>query len=431
LESLLRLMNSAEEPKDDRRQPELSDSPQESAPTRSSVASPEEGSSYEKGGSEGTDGGTPGYEGSYSQDPDHPHDPGDPYGSDSSHHYDTHSHYAAGYEADAAVHDEEDDGGGPVKSFLEHLEDLRWVILKSLIALFLGMVVCLVAANQMVRVLTLPIEKANLRLAQMETKAADYLVYLGMGTNYVRVPLATNNFGGFSLGNNRIWTMHMEPMLVGTNWVLAIQPEPNAPPGQVGQARGNLINLGPLEGFKVALQVAIFGGLGLASPFIFYFIGSFVLPALKRREKYYLLRALSLGSILFCMGVLFCYFVVIPIVLMAAVNFSHWLNFGADQWRASEYIGVVAKFMLGMGLGFELPIIILTLVKLDLLDYQKLNRYRPYWIVVNLILSSVLTPPDPISMLLMAIPLQILYEVSVLIARIWHRRDAARDAAIR
>jgi sec-independent protein translocase protein TatC len=428
-------MNSAEEPKDDRLQPELPASSKESPQEPSSGG---ESYAYESRDpvSTETEPESMAYDDPYHSGAYNPQGAGQQHDdSGDAEIYGTanpRSHYAASDEPVSAENpDEDDEGGGPVKSFLEHLEDLRWVILKSLIALILGMVVCLVAAKQTVQILTIPIDKANLRLAAMEAKkGGDYMVYLRMGTDYARIPLETNNFGGFPLGTNRVWTMRMVPLQLGTNLVMALHSEPGAPPGEVGQSRGNLINLGPLEGFKVALQVAIFGGLGLASPFILAFIGGFVLPALKRKEKYYLLRALGLGSILFCMGVLFCYFVVIPIVLMAAVNFSHWLNFGADQWRASEYIGVVAKFMLGMGLGFELPIIILTLVKLDLLDYKKLNRYRPYWIVVNLILSSVLTPPDPISMLLMAVPLQVLYEVSVLIARIWHRRDAERDAAL-
>jgi sec-independent protein translocase protein TatC len=211
--------------------------------------------------------------------------------------------------------------------------------------------------------------------------------------------------------------------------VMGLIPEPEAPEVLPGTTRGNLINLGPLEGFRVAFQVAIYGGIGLASPFIFYFVGQFVFPALRRNEKRYLFRALGLGAILFFLGILFCYFVVIPIVLIAAVQFSHWMGFGAEQWQAINYIGVVCRFMLGMGIGFELPIVILTLVKLDLLDYRQLVKFRMYWVVINLILSSVLTPPDPISMMLMAVPLQILYEISVLIARMWKRREEAEARA--
>ena len=75
-----------------------------------------------------------------------------------------------------------------------------------------------------------------------------------------------------------------------------------------------------------------------------------------------------------------------------------------------------------MGLGFELPVIILTLVKLDLLDYETMKKFRPFWVVINLIVSALIMPPDGITLFMMAIPMQILFEISLLVARIWDRR---------
>ena len=113
---------------------------------------------------------------------------------------------------------------------------------------------------------------------------------------------------------------------------------------------------------------------------------------------------------------------------MAAVQFSHWLSFGADQWRASDYIGTVCKLLLAMGLGFELPVIILSLVKLGLLDYHTMKGFRPYWVVINLIVSALIMPPDGITMFMMAIPMHLLFEISLLVARIWYKRDQAAEA---
>jgi sec-independent protein translocase protein TatC len=320
----------------------------------------------------------------------------------------------------------EEEEGGPVKPFLEHLEDLRWVLIKSVATVILGMVICLVAANKLVGILTWPLDRANLRLEQAAVEREDLRVWMEWGTNLTRFPVGPGGVDMLPGITNGVWTLRMVPTQVGTNWVLGVHAEPTGPE-YVSKGKRNLIILGPMEGFKVALQVAIYGGLALASPFLLYFAGQFVLPALRRDEKNYLLKAVTMGTVLFALGVLFCYFVVVQIVLMAAVNFSHWLDFGADQWRASDYIGVVCKFMLGMGAGFELPIVLLTLVKLDLLDYQKLSKFRPYWVVVNLMLSSVLTPPDPVSMLLMALPLQVLYEFSVLVARYWARKEKEKQ----
>ena len=83
--------------------------------------------------------------------------------------------------------------------------------------------------------------------------------------------------------------------------------------------------------------------------------------------------------------------------------------------------------MIGMGLAFELPVVILLLVKIGVLDYKKLAKFRMYWVVINLVLASVLTPPDIITQVLMALPMQLFYELSVFIAWIWYRRDKKRE----
>ena len=87
--------------------------------------------------------------------------------------------------------------------------------------------------------------------------------------------------------------------------------------------------------------------------------------------------------------------------------------------------------MIGMGLAFELPVIILLLVKIGILDYKKLSKFRMYWVVINLVLASVLTPPDIVTQVLMALPMQLFYELSVFIAWIWYRRDKKLEQKIK
>src|SRR5204863_3344171 len=98
-------------------------------------------------------------------------------------------------------------------------------------------------------------------------------------------------------------------------------------------------------------------------------------------------------------------------------------------WRAETYFSFVTKFMLGMGLGFELPVVLLALVKIGILVYQKLKAMRRYMVVINLILGALLTTPEIFTQVVMAIVLQMLYEVSVWIAWYWERRDRRRGAA--
>jgi sec-independent protein translocase protein TatC len=166
----------------------------------------------------------------------------------------------------------------------------------------------------------------------------------------------------------------------------------------------------------------------LAAPFIFYFIMSFVFPALKMREQKYVYRGLFFGGGLFLLGVSFCYFILMPVSLAASQEYSNWLGFGALQWRAEDYISFVCRFMLGMGLGFELPVVILTLVKIGVLGYSTLRGMWRYMIVINLILGAVLTTPEVVTQVLMAVPLYLLYEITVWIAWYWDRQEKKRAA---
>ncbi|HEY9510360.1 MAG TPA: twin-arginine translocase subunit TatC [Verrucomicrobiae bacterium] len=319
-------------------------------------------------------------------------------------------------EPEAERLDETDDEGGPVKSFLEHLEDLRWVLIKSVAALAVAMLLCLIAGNYVVRIIKQPLNHAHVQYP---------------GTNQVATVLfGTNKLGAFhlsaqeqkqfNLGTNRFVAVQVTPITLGTNQVLSwrIDPDPKAAE-RAQQLHVELINLSPAGGFVVAFQVAFYGGMVLAGPFILYFVATFIFPALKLRERKYVYRGLFFGCDLFFLGVAFCYFILMPIALSASQLYSQWLGFGAYQWKAEDYISFVCKFMLGMGLGFELPVVILTLVKIGVLNYQVLSKARRYMIVINLLLGAVLTTPEVITQITMFIPLQFLYEISVRIAWYW------------
>jgi sec-independent protein translocase protein TatC len=137
-----------------------------------------------------------------------------------------------------------------------------------------------------------------------------------------------------------------------------------------------------------------------------------------------------MGSVLFMLGGAFCYVVIMRVALWASVGFAGMLGFGADEWMAEEYIGFVCKFMVGMGVAFQMPMVLLFLVKIGVLDYRKLNRLRMYAVVANIILAAVITPTgDPVTLSLVAVPLQLLYELSTLIAWFMARRQAEEEAA--
>lgn len=314
--------------------------------------------------------------------------------------------------------DPDDEGGGPVKPFLEHLEDLRWTVIKIVAAVVVAMFVCLVAGNRLVQLLTWPLIQSQQLLPTTNLTAV-----IRAGDSVIgRVPieLPTTNLG--SPARQPAFQIVVIPD--GTNFTLQLQPETASITPRTDPDVPMLKNYSPIGGIIVALKLALYGGISLAAPFVMLFIGQFVLPAMRRHEKQFIYRAVAIGAGLFIVGVVFCYFIIMQITLLATVQFSNWLGFQADEWRAEDYIDFVLKMMLAVGLSFQLPVILLTLVKVGILDHQKLVHYRSYFIVGNMVACALITPSgDPFTMLLLAIPVQGLYEISVFIARVWWRRE--------
>jgi len=318
----------------------------------------------------------------------------------------------------------EEDGGGPVKTFLEHLEDLRWMLIKSGAALLIGMIVCLYATDKVVGILKSPLKRAALIQIGHRQKV---VVRFRDNVLFSFEP-STNRIGPLDLGTNRFVIVEIEPVEVGTNIFFEPRVDKNPPPDALAASATDLMYIDPAAPFISSLHLAFFGGILLTAPFIFYFVGEFVLPALKIKEKKYLLRALGVGVGLFAAGVCFCYFIIMPRALKFAELFALWMGAKVPEWRAETYFGFVTKFMLGMGLGFELPVVLLALVKIGILDYKKLSAMRRYMIVINLILGALLTTPEVFTQIIMAISLQALYEISVWIAWYWERQEKKRQA---
>ena len=321
------------------------------------------------------------------------------------------------------LHDGED-GGGPVKTFLEHLEDFRWLLIKSGGALMVCLIVCLYAVPQIVWVLKWPLSRAALVRMNGERKT---LVRVGTNT-LATLELMTNQIRGLDLGTNWFTVLQVEPVEVGSNLLLSVRVEKDPPATTVLNSATDLVYFDPAAPFFSSMQLAFYGGILLASPLIFFFMAQFILPALKIREKKYVLRAAFIGVGLFLAGVVFCYFFVLARALKFAVWWAIWMGVKVPEWRAETYFSFVTKFLIGMGLGFELPVVLLALVKIGMLDYQKLSALRRYMIVINLVLGALLTTPEVFTQVIMAIVLQVLFEISVWITWYWERRDRNRAA---
>ncbi|MFM8357396.1 MAG: twin-arginine translocase subunit TatC, partial [Verrucomicrobiota bacterium] len=295
--------------------------------------------------------------------------------------------------------DPPDEGGGPVKTFLEHLEDLRWTLVKSVVAVVVAILACLSGANWIIKVLTWPLEKAE----GLKTEPEARLV-VTLGTNvFSRMTVSEAARHGFPLAStNEDTFLRLAPLQVGTNWILGLAPDTNPPPASAYRNPVTLSILGPAKAFAVLMEVAVYGGFVLATPFILFFLGQFILPALHIHEKRLLFKVAGAGTGLFMLGVAFCYFLILVICLSTTQTFTRWLGFSADLWSADEYISFVCWFMLGMGVAFQLPLVLLTLVKIGILDAAKLSKFRSYWVVAGLLIAAFITPDgNPLNMLLL------------------------------
>lgn len=184
-----------------------------------------------------------------------------------------------------------------------------------------------------------------------------------------------------------------------------------------------LQNLKPFGQLFLYFQVAIIIGLILSFPNVVYQIWKFIAPALRQKEKKYIKWIVIFTTFCFLVGVVFAYFVMLPLTLKFAAQFGSPTienNFSID-----EYLSIILSIILGAGLVFELPMLSFFLSSIGILTPKFMRKYRRHSIVAIMILAAVLTPgTDPVSQLLLAIPLVILYEISILVSKIFQRKSA-------
>lgn len=184
---------------------------------------------------------------------------------------------------------------------------------------------------------------------------------------------------------------------------------------------GSLIFTSVAEAFFTYMKVGFIAGIILASPFLLYQIWAFVAPGLYRHEKRYIVPFILGGTFFFVLGVLFGYFVAIP------VGFRFLLGFATDFIRPlpsmKEYLTFTIKFLLAFGLVFEFPVVLVLLAKIGVVDAKMLAKQRKYAILLVFILAAAVTPsPDLLTQVLTAIPLILLYELSILLSRIFGKK---------
>lgn len=184
---------------------------------------------------------------------------------------------------------------------------------------------------------------------------------------------------------------------------------------------GGLVYTGVMEKFISHIKVSFLSGVILTTPLWLYQIWCFVAPGLYKKEKKFALSFLFSGTVLFLLGVSFVYFIVYDIA------FNFLMNFGGTVDKPlitiGEYLSFFSMTTLLFGVAFEVPLILVILGVMGVIDDQLLQRKRKYAIVLMAIGSALVTPPDPLSMLMLMLPLLILYEVSVVLVKILGRKQ--------
>lgn len=234
-------------------------------------------------------------------------------------------------------------------SFLEHLEELRWRILYSLIGIVIGTIIAWIFIDFLIdHILLLPAQSARIKLQ----------------------------------------------------------------------------NLRPFGQLFLFFQVALIAGIVLSIPNLFYQLWKFIAPALKENEKKYVTAVVSFSTLCFLSGIVFAYYVMLPLTLTFAGQF------GSEQiennFAIDEYFSIIISVMLAAGLVFELPMMSFFLSRLGLITPAFMRKYRRHSIVLILVAAAILTPgTDPVAQVLLAVPLALLYEISIFVAKVFQRKGIA------
>lgn len=273
-------------------------------------------------------------------------------------------------------YDDDNDSEEGGMSFLDHLEELRWHLIRSAIAIAVFMIAGFIFHHEVFNLLILPPSKVDF---------VTYRVLCDIG-NFVGIQSLCVDKMNFSLMSREV----------------------------SGQ-------------FMMALTTAAIVGLVVAFPYIFWEIWRFIKPGLKIEEKKAARGAVFYVTLLFFMGVLFGYYVVAPFAINFLVNFQIDESI-INQFDIGSYIGILATLTLACGITFQLPIAIFVLTKIGVVTPLFLRTYRRHSLVVILIVAAVITPsPDAISQILVSIPLYILFEISILVSQ---RVEKARLEAL-
>lgn len=261
-------------------------------------------------------------------------------------------------------------------TFLQHLEELRWHIIRAIVAIVAGAIVAFLFKNFI----------------------------------FDTIILAPNN-----------------PDFITNRLLCRLADAVDVPALCINQNPVDLISIKMSGQFTTHINISLVAGLIMAFPYVFWEFWSFFRPALYEKERKYARGAVTMASLLFLAGILFGYFIITPLSInfLGSYRVSDIVN---NQINITSYIGSVTSVALSAGITFELPIVVFFLARIGVVTPEFMRKYRKHAIVLVLVLAAVITPPDIFSLVLVTIPLILLYELSIFIAARVIRKRAEKDA---
>ncbi len=327
------------------------------------------------------------------------------------------------------------------KPFLDHLEDLRSMFVKMLITVILSVIIASVFHIQLVSLIQQPMKWAGIG----QPDAISAILNLGSAPRKPRfhegdLVLTQGGLVGnivsedAEAGVARVKLAEGVVVVIKTDYILGSIPSPEGEvkPEDMRRLSSRQIlvmeTFKPSEGLLIVLKLIFFSAIVVALPFLIWFGVEFVLPGLRQAEKKAVFPALIASFLLFLTGAYFAFRIGLPFALhwLVGWNVEHGFHGG---WRIGYYIEFVTQVAVVFGLTFQLPVVIFVLISLDLLSYDSMKNSRSYAVIIILFVAAILTPPDPITLLLLGGPLILLYEICIWLAWFHQRAKVRRDAA--
>jgi sec-independent protein translocase protein TatC len=344
------------------------------------------------------------------------------------------------------------------KPFLEHLEDLRVMITRIVITLLVAMIVCFTYHKELMAFFRKPVDEVMLR--QLEATLPEDAPKPLTPDLWKEALKVEHSAAGLSPEQREVFFRFLKddtlvfhaksvallraatslPEELRENFVNSLSEDADlkkqvkslikTKPKTDNQSQGNLnmmSALKPTEGFMLSMKLSFVAGIVVSFPLLLLFILQFVLPGLHSHEKRVMWPAMAIGFGLFLLGAAFAYYLVLPKALLFFYTWSGGMGISND-WRIGEYISFATQFTLLFGASFELPVVVMVFVKLGLLGYDGMSRTRSYAILAIFVAAAILTPtPDIPTMLLMATPMIVLYEICIWLAYFDRKKARIRE----